>query len=126
MSTVIITKTKIASAVVPLSNMTIAFDPAIPANTSARAEMSFDKPMKLSLISLSTDPEVSGEVRVLLDGSEQSLLALDENNYAEADIDEEFGELLIRKLVLIARTVRDTTMLRQVVLKYSGALYEFR
>jgi len=126
MSTVIITKTKIASAVVPLSSMTVAFDPAIPANTSARAEMSFDKPMKLSLISLSTDPETSGEVRVLMDGSEQTLLTTDENSYAEVDIDEEFGELLIRKLVLIARTVRDTTQIRQVVLKYSGALYEFR
>jgi hypothetical protein len=88
--------------------------------------MSFDKPMKLSIISLSTDPETSGEVRVLMDGSEQTLLTADENSYAEADIDGEFGELLIRKLVLIATTVRDTTQIRQVVLKYSGALYEFR
>jgi len=126
MSTVIITKTKIASAVIPLSTMTIAFDPAIPANTSARAEMSFDKPMKLSIISLSTDSEVTGEVRVLIDGSEQSLLTTSENSYMEVDVNETFGELLIRKLVLIARTVRDTTMLRQVVLKYSGALYDFR
>jgi len=126
MSTTIITKTKIASAVVPLSIMTIAFDPAIPANTTARAEMSFDKPMKLSIISLSTDSEVTGEVRVLIDGSEQSLLTTSENSYVEVDVDETFGELLIRKLVLIAKTIRDTTMLRQVVLKYSGALYDFR
>ena len=126
MSTVIITKTKISSAVVPLSNMTIAFDPAIPADTTARAEMSFDKPMKLSIINLSTDPEVTGEVRVMMDGSEQTLLTIGENNYVEIDVDETFGELLIRKLVLIAKTIRDTTQTRQVVLKYSGALYEFR
>jgi len=126
MSTVIITKTKISSAVVPLSNMTIAFDPAIPADTTARAEMSFDKPMKLSIINLSTDPEVTGEVRVMMDGSEQTLLTIGENNYVEIDVDETFGELLIRKLVLIAKTIRDTTQTRQVVLKYSGALYDFR
>jgi len=126
MSTVIITKTKFSSAVVPLSNMTIAFDPAIPADTTARAEMSFDKPMKLSIINLSTDPEVTGEVRVMMDGSEQTLLTIGENNYVEIDVDETFGELLIRKLVLIAKTIRDTTQTRQVVLKYSGALYEFR
>jgi len=127
MSTEIITKTKVSVGAVPPSTLAIVFDYGIAGGTEARAEMTPDVGyLQLHLMSLSTDPEVRGEVYVQLDGREVMLASLDENSSADIDVDEAYGELLVRKLVLVGRTKTTTTAWRKVTLNYSGGLFDFR
>jgi hypothetical protein len=127
MSTSIITKTKVSIAAIEPSELTIAFDVNIPSGTSARAEFTPDVGfIEPKLLTLLTDPEVSGEVYVLLDGVEKRLLSLDENSRADVDVDESYGDLSARKLILIGKTKTTTTALRKVTLKYSGGIFDYR
>lgn len=127
MSTSIITKTKVSVGAIEPSELTIAFDVDIPAGTVARAEVAPDTGfMEPKLMILQTDPEVQAEVYVLLDGGEKRLLSLDENSSVDVDVDEAFGELSARKLVLVAMTKTTTTAIRRAVLKYTGMLFDYR
>jgi len=126
MSTSIITKTKVPIDVIEPSELTVQFDPGIPEGTEARVEVSADRGLiRPALISVATDYEVEAEVRALLD-SEALLLSVDPNSYVEADVEHVFGDVLVKKLILVARTFFPTTAARVVTLKYSGAIYEFR
>jgi hypothetical protein len=126
MSTSIITKTKVPIDVIEPSELTVQFDPGIPEGTEARVEVSADRGLiRPALISVATDYEVEAEVRALLD-SEALLLSVNPNSYVEADVEHVFGDVLVKKLILVARTFFPTTAARVVTLKYSGAIYEFR
>jgi hypothetical protein len=126
-STSIITKTKVSIAAIEPSELTIAFDAYIPSGTSARAEFTPDVGfLEPKLLTLLTDPEVSGEVYVLLDGVEKRLLSLDENSEANVDVDESYGNLSARKLILVGKTKTTTTQLRKITLKYSGGIFDYR
>jgi len=127
LSTRIITKTKVSIGAIEPSTLTIAFDPSIPAGTTARAEASVDVGyIQPELFNLTTDPEVRAEVYVLLDGTEHRLVSLDENSYRDIDVNESFGELLAKKLILVATTKTTTTALRKVSLYYSGGIFDYR
>jgi len=127
MSTSIITKTKVSIGVVEPSELTIDFDVNIPAGTTARAEVAPDAGfLEPKLMTLQTDPEVQAEVYVLLDGSEKRLLSLDENSSVDVDVDEAYGELAARKLILIGKTKVTTTAIRRVSLKYTGEIVDYR
>jgi hypothetical protein len=127
MSTSIITKTKVSIGAVEPSELTIAFDVGIPGGTSARAEFAPDTGfIEPKLMTLQTDPEVQAEVYVLLDGSEKRLLSLDENSSVDVDVDEAYGDLSARKLILIGKTKTATTAIRRVSLKYSGEIFDYR
>ena len=127
MSTSIITKTKVSIAAIEPSELTIAFDPYIPGGTSAKAEFTPDVGfIEPKLLTLLTDPEVQGEVYVLLDGVEKRLLSLDENSRADVDVDESYGNLSAWKLILVGKTKTTTTALRKITLKYSGGIFDYR
>jgi hypothetical protein len=101
--------------------LTVAFDPSIPAGTSARAEVTLDTgSLHLKLIHLTTDPEVSAEVYVVLGGKEAKLVELGENMEMEIDVDEYYGDILTPELILVGITTADTTALRAVKLRYGG------
>jgi hypothetical protein len=126
MSTSIITKTKVPIGVIEPSELVVQFDPGIPEGTEARVEVPADRGLiRPALISVATDYEVEAEVRALLD-SEAPLLSVYPNSYVEADVEHAFGDVLVKKLILVARTFFPTTAARVVTLKYSGAVYEFR
>jgi hypothetical protein len=127
MSTQIITKTKVSIGAVKPSQLIIAFDPNIPAGTEARAEVTPSEGyVQPELFIFSAEPEVQGEVYVLLDGAEHKLLDIDENSSDDVDVNEAFGELLTKKLILVGKTKVTTTDLRKVILYYTGGIYEFR
>lgn len=126
MSTSIITKTKVPIGVIEPSEITVQFDPGIPEETEVRVEVSADRGLiRPAFISVTTDYEVEAELRALLD-TEFPLLSVDPNSYVEADVEHVFGDVLVKKLILVARTFFPTTDARVVTLKYSGAIYEFR
>jgi hypothetical protein len=127
MSTSIITKTKVSIGAVEPSELTVVFDVDNPAGTSARVEFTPDVGfIEPKLLTLLTDPEVQGEVYVLLDGVEMRLLSLDENSEANVDVDESYGNLSARKLILVGKTKSTTTALRKITLKYSGGIFDYR
>jgi len=126
LSTSIITKTKVPIGVIEPSEITVQFDPGIPEETEVRVEVSADRGLiRPAFISVTTDYEVEAELRALLD-TEFPLLSVDPNSYVEADVEHVFGDVLVKKLILVARTFFPTTDARVVTLKYSGAIYEFR
>jgi len=126
-STSIITKTKVSIAAIEPSELTVVFDVNIPGGTSARVEFTPDVGyIESKLLTLLTDPEVQGEVYVLLDGSEKRLLSLDENSRADVDVDESYGTLSAWKLILVGKTKTTTTQLRKITLKYSGGIFDYR
>lgn len=126
MSTQIITKTKVPIDVIEPSELVVQFDPDTPEGSEVRVEVFADRGLiRPAFISVTTDYEVEAEVRALLD-SEALLLSVDPNSYVEADVEHVFGEVLVKKLILVARTFFPTTAARVVTLKYSGAIYEFR
>jgi hypothetical protein len=126
LSTQIITKTKVPIDVIEPSELVVQFDPDTPEGSEVRVEVFADRGLiRPAFISVTTDYEVEAEVRALLD-SEALLLSVDPNSYVEADVEHVFGEVLVKKLILVARTFFPTTAARVVTLKYSGAIYEFR
>jgi len=126
-STSIITKTKVSIAAIEPSELTVVFDVNIPGGTSARVEFTPDVGyIESKLLTLLTDPEVQGEVYVLLDGSEKRLLSLDENSRTDVDVDESYGTLSAWKLILVGKTKTTTTQLRKITLKYSGGIFDYR
>jgi hypothetical protein len=99
----------------------VAFDPSIPAGTTARAEVVLDTgSLHLKLIRLTTDPEVEAEVYVVLGGKEAKIAELGENMEIEIDVDEYYGDLLTPELILVGTTTTSTTDLRAVKLRYGG------
>jgi hypothetical protein len=126
MSTSIVTKTKTPIGVIEPSQLVVQFDPGIPEETEVRVEVSADRGLiRPAFISVTTDYEVEAEVRALLD-TEFPLLSVEPNKYVEVDVEHMFGDILVKKLILVARTFSPTTTARVVTLKYSGAIYEFR
>jgi hypothetical protein len=127
MSTAIVSKTKVALGAIKPSTLSIVFDPEIPAGSTARAEMSPEEGfIQPKLFVVDTDPEVQAEVYALLDGAEHMLLELDEDSHAEVDVDEEYGDLLTKRLVLVGRTKTDTTAQRKIALYYTAGLFDYR
>jgi hypothetical protein len=122
----IVTKTKTPIGVIEQSQLVVQFDPGIPEETEVRVEVSADRGLiRPALISVTTDYEVEAELRALLD-TEFPLLSVEPNKYVEVDVEHMFGDILVKKLILVARTFFPTTAARVVTLKYSGAIYEFR
>jgi hypothetical protein len=127
MSTLIISKTKVSVDVIRDGLLKVSFDTGTPANTTARAEISSDKGfIQLKLLKISTDPEVSANIYVVLDGVEKLLLSLDEKYETEIDVEQVFGEILIRRIILEGVTKYITTSLRNVTLRFNAIVYDFR
>jgi len=127
MSTVVITKTKVPVEAIPLSSLTVAFDPEIPAGTVARAEVSVEKGwIHPKIFMLSAESEVEGVVYVYVDGVERDVLSVGEGESREIDVDECYGELMTRSIVLEGRTKTRTTSLRSINLYYCGGIFEYR
>jgi hypothetical protein len=63
---------------------------------------------------------------VLLDGTEVKLLELDEDSMVDVDVNEDFGEILTKKIILIGKAKTKTTAIRKITLKYSGGIFEYR
>jgi len=127
MSTLIISKTKVSVDVIRDGLLKVSFDTGTPAGTTARAEISSDKGfIQLKLLKISTDPEVSAKIYVVLDGVEKLLLSLDEKYETEIDVEQVFGEILTRRIILEGATKYITTSLRNVTLRFNAVVYDFR
>jgi hypothetical protein len=127
MSTQIITKTKTSLVVIKPSELAIVFDYMMPEGTTARAEYSPDAGfLQLNLLSITTDPEVQGEVYVLVNGTEEKLVSLDEDSHRDVDVIATYGVLAAKKLILVGKVKTTTTDVRQVSLKYSGQVFDYR
>ena len=117
---------RLVQAIEP-STLTVAFDPNIPAGTTARAEVSPDRGYIVpELFTISSDPEVKGEVHVVIDGVEYTILEIDENCSRDVDVNASYGEILADKIVLVGTTKTTTTALRTVSLNYSGGVRDYR
>ncbi|MCR6691588.1 MAG: hypothetical protein MRT15_04290 [archaeon YNP-LCB-003-016] len=127
MSTAIITKTKVSIGAIEPSTLTISIDVNMPGGTTARLEVSTDRGyIQPGIFTLTTEPEVQGEVYVLLDGTEVKLLELDEDSMVDVDVNEDFGEILTKKIILVGKAKTKTTAIRKITLKYSGGIFEYR
>ena len=127
MSTTIIRKTKVSIGAIEPSMLAIDFDIGIPQGTTARVDVSADVGFIFpKLFILTTDPQVEATVYVQLDGSEVKLFSLDEDSSIEVDVDEVYGELQAKRIILEGKVKTDTTELRKITLKYSGGIFDFR
>jgi hypothetical protein len=120
-------RVKTAIETIPQSTLTILFDTGIPGGTTARVEVSPEKGLiQPKLFILTADSEVEGYVYGLMDGVERLFLSVDENEWREVDVDEFFDEVMVKKLILQAKTKKETTDLRNIALHYSGGIFEYR
>jgi len=127
MSTTIVSKTKVSVDVIRDGLLNVSFDAGTPAGTTARAEISSDKGfIQLKLLKISTDPEVSANIYVVLDGVEKLLLRIFPSYELETDVEQTFGEILTKKIILEGVTEVATTRPRSVTLRFNAVVYDFR
>lgn len=126
MVTQIVTKNLVSVGVVEPSELTITIDPVFPEGTEVRVEVWPEKGfIQPRMVTLTADDEVEGELRVFTD-SEQTVLYVEPGSSVTADVPSVFGDILAKKIILIARVFFPMTTARAVTLKYSGAIYDFR
>jgi len=127
MSTIITSKTKVSVDVISNGLLKVSFDAGTPADTTARAEISSDKGfIQPKLLKISTDPEVSARIYVVLDGVEKLLLSIGPDYELETDVEQAFGEILTKKIILEGTTEAVTTSLRNITLRFNAVVYDFR
>jgi len=104
--------------------LTVTFDVGLPAGTRARniLEAPSDLLYRLKILNLKTPVEARGRIYVLIDGVERLVAELDEDREGEIDVDEQYGNLYVEKLILEAETKTETTAPRSVTLNYAGSL----
>jgi hypothetical protein len=120
-------KAKLPLNAIEPSTLTVAFDIYVPAGTTAQAEFSPDSGYLVpGILTLSTDPEVSGTVYAVVNNTQVELMTLGPNSEMDLDAVSTFGELLATKLILVGTAVSDTTDVRKITLNYTGGIYDYR
>ena len=113
--------------VVKPSTLTVTFSTGTSGGASARAEFSPSRGYFVpKLLKITSDSEVQGEVHVVIDGVEYTMLEIDENSVRDVDVNESFGEILADKIVLVGTTKTTTTAPRTVSLNYCGGVFDYR
>jgi hypothetical protein len=117
---------RLVQAIEP-STLTVTFSTGTSGGASARAEFSPSRGYFVpKLLKITSDSEVMGEVRVVINGVEYTMLKIDENSVRDVDVNASYGEILADKIILVGTVKTTTTALRKVSLNYCGGVFDYR